>query len=313
MAGAEAFGDDIARVRCGNVVDLDVADALVGQHPGEDIRRVFGVAVDGGIGNHNGGLLGLIRRPMDVFVQEPRDILPPDRAVQRADGLNFNGGRLFKQRLHLRTVFADDVGVIPPCVGQILRLEVDLVGIEVAVQRAEGAKGIGGEERFGRCVVADHGLWPVNDRRHDEGEGMPSCAERVHLLDDHSAAVDVEGEKIPDHRDGLGVADDLDLRVAQHQILQNGAVIRLHVIDDHIIELPAIQNVRNVLEKQIGDGAVHGIEQNGLFIQQQIGVVAHAVRDGVNVLKKGESAVASADPVEIVRHFLDTVHGVPPN
>ena len=90
VAGAEALGDDEARVRRGHVVHLHIAHAEVGKLGGENVRRVFGVAVDGGIGNHDCLLLGLVGCPVDVFVDKPADVLAPHGSVQRADGFDFN-------------------------------------------------------------------------------------------------------------------------------------------------------------------------------------------------------------------------------
>ena len=249
MARAEAFGDDLARMRRGDVVDLDVADAEVGQLPGQDVRGSLGIAVDGGVGDDNGVLFGRIGRPVDVFVNKPADVLAPDRAVQRADRLDLDRRGLFQQSLYLCAVFADDVGIVAPRVVEPLGLEVDLVGIEVAAQRAERAEGVGGEEGLRRGIIGHHDLGPVYHRGHDECEGMLAGAERIHLGDEVNAAVDVEGEEVLHHLRGLLVADKPDLRIAEHDGLDRGGVIRLHVVDNEVIERATTQRMKNVFNK----------------------------------------------------------------
>ena len=73
------------------------------------------------------------------------DVLAPDGAVQRADHLDFKPRGLFEQCLHLRAVFADDVGVVAAGIVEPFGPEIDLVGVQISVQRAEGAEGVGGD------------------------------------------------------------------------------------------------------------------------------------------------------------------------
>ena len=57
----------------------------------------------------------------------------PDKAVQRADVVKLQPGSLFEHRLHLSAVLADDVGVVAPCLGEVVGEEVHLVVKEVTV------------------------------------------------------------------------------------------------------------------------------------------------------------------------------------
>ena len=309
VARTEAFGDDLARMRRGDVVDLDVADAEVGQLPGQNIRGSLGIAVDGGVGDDDGVLFGRIGRPVDVFVDEPADVLAPDRAVQRADRLDLDRRGLFQQSLYLCAVFADDVGIVAPRIVEPLGLEVDLVGIEVAAQRAKRAKGVGGEEGLRRGIIGHHDLGPVYHRGHDEREGVFAGAERIHLGDEVNAAVDVEGEEVLHHLRGLLIADERDLWIAEHDGLDRGGVVRLHVVDNEIVQLAAVQHVRQIFKEDGRDGVVDRVEQDGLFVQNNVGIVAHAARDGIDVFEQRQPPVVAADPVEILGHFFHTVHG----
>ena len=308
MAGPEAFGEDIAWMRDGHVVHLHIAHAEVGQLRGQHIRRVFRAAVDGGVGDDDRVVLRGIGRPVDIFVEEPRDIFAPDRAVQRADHLDLKSRGLFQQRLHLRAVFADDVGIVPAGVGEPFRAEIHLIRIQIAVQRAEGAEGIGRVERFRGRVIGHHDLRPVHHRGHDEGKGVSAGRERVHLLDELHAAVQIEREEVLHHRARLGVADDGYFRVTQDKLADGRGVVRLHMLHDEVVELPAREHMVDVFKEQAADRLIHSVDQDGLLVQQQIGVVAHAVRERVGVFKQIQPPLTCADPVEILGHFLDTVH-----
>ena len=250
--------------------------------------------VDGGIGHHHGVLLGGIGAPLLVLVDEPVDVLAPYGAVQRANHRDLQLGGFLQQRLYLGAVLADDVGVVAAGVIQAFRLEVDLVGEDIAVKRAEGAEGIGREKNPVRGVVADHGLGPMHHGRHHKGKGVLPGAQGIHLLDNGDAIVDVEGEVVLDHRLCLGVGVDLHIGIAQHQLAHCGAVFRLHVVDHQIIQRFA------------------GVEQHGLLVQHQIGIVGNAVRDGVDVLKQRQATVAAAHPVHILCDLLYAMHDIAP-
>ena len=192
--------------------------------------------------------------------------------------------------------------------GEPFRAEIHLIRIQIAVQRAEGAEGIGRVERFRGRVIGHHDLRPVHHRGHDEGKGVSAGRERVHLLDELHAAVQIEREEVLHHRARLGVADDGYFRVTQDKLADGRGVVRLHMLHDEVVELPAREHMVDVFKEQAADRLIHSVDQDGLLVQQQIGVVAHAVRERVGVFKQIQPPLARADPVEILGHFLDTVH-----
>ena len=132
---------------------------------------------------------------------------------------------------------------------------------------------------------------------------MPSGGDGVPLLDQHGP-LGVGAVELADHVQGLAVADDGGLRVADHQIPQGGGVVGLHVVDEHIVQAGVLQ-----IFKELGlDRAVHRVEQDGLFIQQEVGVVGHPTGDRVGALEEGALAVIAADPEKVVCDLADAVH-----
>ena len=63
------------------------------------------------------------------------------RSRAGADAVDLDRGGLLEQGLHLRAVFADDVAVIAAGLVHIIAEEVDLIGEQRAVDRAERAEG----------------------------------------------------------------------------------------------------------------------------------------------------------------------------
>ena len=96
--------------------------------------------------------------------------------------------------------------------------------------------------------------------------------------------------------------------MTQDKLADGRGVVRLHMLHDEVVELPAREHMVDVFKEQAADRLIHSVDQDGFFVQQQIGVVAHAVRERVGVFKQIQPPLACADPVEILGHFLDTVH-----
>ena len=75
---------------------------------------------------------------------------------------------------------------------------------------------------------------------------------------------------------GLGVAHHLHLRVECRQLCNVGTVVRLHVGDYQIIRLTACQSFGQVFQPRLGSAGIHRIQNGGLFVQNDIGIIAHA-------------------------------------
>ena len=85
-------------------------------------------------------------------------------------------------------------------------------------------------------------------------------------------------------------------------------MVRLHVVDDQVVQGLAAQQILDVLQQLAAGGPVHRVEQDALLVQQQIGVVADALGDGVDILKQGQAVVVGAHPVEIVGDRSHAIH-----
>ena len=308
MAALERGADLLGYVGVGHVEDSHVPHALFRQTGGQDLAGVFRVAVDGAAENSGCPRLRRVGAPALILFQEPADVLPPDGTVEGAEVLNIQSRRLFQHVLHRRAVFAHDVGVIPAGVVQPLLLEIHLVGEDVAVHSAEGAEGVGAEQGLLRGIIGHHDLRPVDQRGHDKGQLVAAQGQGIPLLHRLEAALHLHGEELLDHGQGLGVADNGGLRVAAQDRSQRGGVVRLHVVDDHIIQRLALQGVFQILKEPLRDGLIHRIQQGRLFILDQIGVVGDATGDGIYIFKQGQPAVRAAQPDQIRCDFLRAIH-----
>ena len=215
---------------------------------------------------------------------------------------------LFQQQLDVGAVLAHDVGEVAAGLVDPVPVKVDLIGKQLAVQGDEGAEGVRREQGAVGGVKGDHGLRPVDHGGADEGDLVAAEGEGVPLLHlDAAVAFQMEAE-LPHQHEGLFGGDDLHLGVPQQDLLNGGAVIRLHVVDDQVIQGPVPQQVLDVFQQLAAGGPVHRVKQDGFLVQQQIGVVADALGDGVDILEQGQAVVVGAHPVEIVGDHSHTMH-----
>ena len=269
MAAAECVGDDIARWDDRGVVHAD-AHSPLRKLGGKDVGSVLRMAVDGSIGDQDALFLGSIAAPQHIFLEEIAEVAAPDEAVQRADVLDIKPGRLFQHALHLRAVLADDVGIVPSGLIKVLGKEIGLVGKEPAVERAEKPERIGRKKNAVCAVIGHHNLGPVNHGSVDKVQDVAAGGKAVALLDKHDAIRQILREELAEHGFDLRVADDLNSGITDDEIADRISVIRLHVRNDQIIQLPPAERELDIFKKSLIDRFVHGVEQYGLLIEHEI-------------------------------------------
>ncbi len=242
MAQAERLADQLGDVGVGHVVNPYVAHALLAQLGGQGLGGGLRVAVHGGVGNHDALFLGLVLAPLVVLVDEVHQILPPHGAVEGADELDLvqNAPGLFQEHLHLGAVLAHDVGQVAAGVVNPIPVKVHLVGKELAVQGPEGAEGVGGKEGAVGGVEGHHSLRPMDHGGLHEGDRVLAEGVGIALPDlNELVAVHMKTE-LPHEHEGLGGGDNLSLGPADENLLDGRAVVGLHVVDQQVIQRPAL-------------------------------------------------------------------------
>ena len=102
---------------------------------------------------------------------------------------------------------------------------------------------------------------------------------------------------------------DLGLRPSLGHRPQPGPVVRLQMVEDDVVQPPAIQQVLHILHQLGGRRPVHTVKKDGLLVQQQVGIVAHPPGDGVDVLKQGGPPVIGPHPPKVRGDLSHIVHG----
>ena len=79
--------------------------------------------------------------------------------------------------------------------------------------------------------------------------------------------------------------DDLSLGMAAQQFRHGGAMVGFHMLDDHIGQRLAGQGGIQAAEELVRYRFIHAIEQDGLFILDQIGIISYAAGERVDIFK----------------------------
>ena len=213
--------------------------------------------------------------------------------MQRQDLPDLEPGRLLEQRLRLGAVLADDADVVAASLAVPALRVLDVV-------RAELAEAVRREEHLVRRVIGDDHLWPMHHRGRDEGEDVPPGRQRVALLHDQPAVREIVAEIALHHREGLCARDDRRLRIRRGELRHVGGVVRLHVLDDQVVDGRVADLRPDVPQPLVAEARVDGVKDDGLPVLDEIGVVGHSVRHDVLAFEQVDVMVVDADVLDIV-------------
>ena len=291
---AEGGGDRLRHVAAREIVDADVGATARAQLVGEQQRGLAGVAVNRGIGDNHAVVLRLVGRPFVVQADILPDILVEHGTVERADGFYVERGGLFEQRLHLLAVFADDADVVAaslvrPVLGD--------------VERAELSEGVGREQHALALLVADHDLRPVHHWRGDEVKCVLAERQRRALTDDEAVVGKVAAEELRHHAESLVVGDNGHGGVGFDKARDVGGVVGLHVMYDEVIGLTSGEDAVEVIEPLVGEMRVNGIHDGDFIVEDDVGIIGHAVSDLILSLEQVDVMVIDADVSDIFRQW----------
>ena len=79
------------------------------------------------------------------------------------------------------------------------------------------------------------------------------------------------------------------------------------MLHDEIIRLPVAEQILQVIHPFMREMRVHRVHHGNLIVENDIGVVGHAVRHGVLSLKQVNGVVVDAGIADIVRNIHDVI------
>ena len=135
---------------------------------------------------------------------------------------------------------------------------------------------------------------------------MPAYAQRVPILD----LVQPLGDPVEaaQHLEGLLIAYDLELGVALAQQPDGAAVVGLHVVDDEVVEGTVLEDKVELVEEDVAVADVHRVDERGLLVDDQVGIVGDALREAPHVLEERLHPVVDPYVVDRVGDLWYLVH-----
>ena len=125
----------------------------------------------------------------------------------------------------------------------------------------------------------------MHHRRHHKVKCVFSGGESISFLYCDRSALQVKIEELADHRESLCVSDDLNFRVAENEIFDHGAVVRLHMVYNEVIQCAAVQYSLDIFKELASYRVVRSVKEHRLFVHQKVGVVGNSVREREDVLE----------------------------
>ena len=275
--------------------------ARAGQPLRHGLGHAFGVAVHGAVGHHHAVFQRLVTAHFVVHLHDAGQVLAPYGPVGAAHGGEGLARHLLQGLLHGRAVLAHDVGVVAHHLVPIGR-NVH-VGIKHrAVERAEATEGVAGEEHAVGEVERHHRLGPVHHGGEVEAQFVAAEGEGVAVA--HLEGVAGQSVITFDHGERLGVAHQHHVGEVLAQQADGAGMVGLHVVDDEIVEGLPGEDGAYLGDELVAGGRVDGVDQGGLAVCYQIGVVGHAEGQGEHVLELVFLAVVHAHVGDVARNEL---------
>ena len=119
------------------------------------------------------------------------------------------------------------------------------------------------------------------------------------VLDRQRFVAQSRAEKVVDHGKSLGVCDHGGIRVDLQKIGNISRVIRFHMLDHQIVRFPVSQHGGKLIQPLMGKIAVDRIHHGNLLVHNDVGIVRHAVGNGILSFKQVNVAVVDTDIVDI--------------
>ena len=106
------------------------------------------------------------------------------------------------------------------------------------------------------------------------------------------------------HTKRLGVAYNLHSRILLAEQANATRMVRLHVIDNQIIQRASLQSLGYLLQEKIRIADIDRVDQDRLFIDDQISVVRHTVGQRPHVLEERLLAVVYSHVIDLICDFF---------
>ncbi len=184
------------------------------------------------------------------------------------DGNALQLGNRLKDRT---TEYGDDIDVVAQCL-LLVEAEVRTLIVKYATSQSPvAAEGITGEEDFFLLQVGHHRLRPMDEGSVDKSKRTIPQRQRVPIVYD----LNVLGDAVEslEHILGLLRAQDRHIGYNSPERTQDAGVVRLHVVDDHVVEFGKVDDLMNLIQELVGLQRPAEVDHRVLLIVDQVRIV----------------------------------------
>ena len=218
--------------------------------------------------------------------------------MQRTDNRNIQRGKFFQKCLYLHTIFPANVDIIPPgLTGPVFR----------SIPCPEFTKPICTEHNLFRLLICDNDLRPVHHGRCIKLQGMLPQFQSIPFLDYNHPAFQIHFKKLLHHIESRRTGYNLHIRKSVCQILDTTRMIRLHMLNNQIIQSSSIQSLFQTGKPVICHMSVHRIHNSRFFIQNYIRIICHTMFHCILTFKQSEFTVIHPYIDNLFRYMF---HGI---
>ena len=294
LAVLEGSRYGLRHIASGKIKDRYLRASLLLKLLHQQLHSLFGMTVYRGVGYHNSFGFRLVGGPGVIEGNIMPKVLGKHRTMKGADDLNIERGCHFQQVLHLSAVLSDDTDEISP--GLIVPGLCHIVGTEFA-------EAICRKQDFIRTVIGNHNLRPMYHWSKYKGQKMSAQRKGSAIVNAKTLCFRGKVKELIHHHEGLLVCYDGGLRISLHEILDIRGMIRLHMLYHQIVRLSAAQHICHIVQPFMGKMDIHCIHHRDLLIQDDVGIVSHAVRHHVLPLKQIYLMIIDPDIPDIIGYL----------
>ena len=254
--------------------------------------------------HHDRVVLGLKRAPARVGLEDLGHVAAPDDAVARRDHVDVEPAERVEGAHDVARVGHHDVGVV------LLGLREHLGQSHLVVEALRGgemlAERVVGEQDAVLGAVGDHVVGPVHHDRLGELQRATADAQAVAGFDRHVAQVAVMGGQALHAVRGAAV----DLGVGRQRVdgRQRAGMVLLHMVGDDVLDLGRVDDLANALDQLVGKAGLARVDERGVLIHDEVGVVRRTPVGGVPV-EITLVPIDAAHPVDARLHLDRMQHG----
>lgn len=151
----------------------------------------------------------------------------------------------------------------------------------------------------------------------DEGSGdkrelVLTEIERITFLDDEATIGVVAAEEALHHIKGKRLRDNLRLGIRRHELGDACGVIRLHMLNDKIVDLLFADLALEILEPLRSESGVDCIHYRDLIVDNHIRIIGHAEWNLELTFKKIDLMIVNADVFNIFANLHNATHCITP-